>query len=247
LRYSSDIGGPEILSDSLQVRGTPGSGKTVLAQLLAQYVLRRDPDMNVIWVNGWSLEEVEESGGLFSYLEKKGWAPDRNTLLIFDDAEASYKDTYLWGHFFKSIHEWNNRRAITFSSYGTPSPRISVPGMLIQWNNSQKVTLHPIDHGYGLPTIGLLFSREEFDDLISRQYPNPDYHFDSSFFDSVFDLTEGHVGAVLAFMTVVISHDVGPFYLLGTSDDLIAHFSRIVSSSLVNCTRGTPFGTSCSI
>jgi len=58
------------------------------------------------------------------------------TLLIFDDAQASYKDMDLWGHFFKSIHEWNNRRAIAFSSYGTPSPRISVPGILIQWNKS---------------------------------------------------------------------------------------------------------------
>lgn len=113
----------------------------MLAQLLAQYALRRDPDMDVIWVNGWSLEEVEDSGGHFSYLEKKGWALDRNTLFIFDDAQASFKDTYLWGHFFKSVHQWNNLWATAFSSYGTPSPRISVPGMLIQWNNSQKVTL----------------------------------------------------------------------------------------------------------
>ena len=69
----------------------------MLAQLLAQYALRRDPDMDVIWVNGWSLEEVEDSGGHFSYLEKKGWALDRNTLFIFDDAQASFKDTYLCG------------------------------------------------------------------------------------------------------------------------------------------------------
>ena len=210
----------------------------MLAQLLAQYALRRDPDMDVIWVNGWSLEEVEDSGGHFSYLEKKGWALDRNTLFIFDDAQASFKDTYLWGHFFKSVHQWNNLWATAFSSYGTPSPRISVPGMLIQWNNSQKVTLHPIVHGYGLPTVGLLFSREEFDDLTSRQYPN---QFDSSFLDSAFDLTEGHVGAVLAFTTVIVAHDVGLYYLLSISDDLTLHFSRIVNSSLANCTLGIPF------
>ena len=75
--------------------------------------------------------------------------------------------------------------------------------MLIQWNNSQKVTLHPIVHGYGLPTVGLLFSREEFDDLTSRQYPN---QFDSSFFE--------HVGAALAFTTVIVAHDVGLYYFL---------------------------------
>ena len=210
----------------------------MLAQLLAQYALRRDPDMDVIWVNGWSLEEVEDSGGHLSYLEKKDWAPDRDTLFIFDDAQVSYKDMDLWGHFFKSIRERKNRRAIAFSSYGTSSPRISVPGMPIQWNKSQKVTLHPIDHGDGLPTVGILSSREEFDDLISRQYPN---HFDSSFSDSAFDLTEGHVGAVLAFMTVIVAHDVDPYYLLSISDDLTLHFSRIVNSSLANRTLRTPF------
>jgi len=188
----------------------------VLAQLLAQYVLRHNPDMNVIWVNGWPLKEVEESGGYFSYLQKKGWTPDRNTLFIFDDAQVSYKDMDLWGVFFKSMHEYSNRRAIAFTRYGTPRSWVHAPGIHINWNKLQKVTLHSdhhTDRDHFL-SVGLFLPRKEFNDLISRQYPNPEYHSHLSFFDSVFDLTEGHVGAVLAFMTVTTMHGVGLLYLV---------------------------------
>jgi len=181
----------------------------VLAQLLAQYVLRRDPDLNVIWVNGWPLEEVEDSGGHLGYLQKKGWVPGRNTLFIFDDAQMTYKDMDLWGIFFKSIHEYKKRRAIVFTGYGSPKSWIHNPGVRIKWNDSQKVNLHPVYHGDHIPPVGLFLSRKEFNNLISRHYPNPEYHFHLSFFDSVFDLTEGHVGAILALMMVITAHDVG--------------------------------------
>ena len=74
------------------------------------------------------------------------------------------------------------------------------------------VTLHPIDHRDSLPAVGLFFSREEFDDLIFRQYPILEYHFHSSFLDSVFHLMAGHVGAVLAFVMVIVSNDVSLLY-----------------------------------
>jgi len=53
--------------DNLKVRGTPGSGKTTLAQLLAQHILQ-ELNMNDIWVNEWLVNEVKESGGYCAYL-----------------------------------------------------------------------------------------------------------------------------------------------------------------------------------
>ena len=57
------------------------------------------------------------------------------------------------------------------------------------------------------------FSQEEFDDLIFRLYPNQQYYFALLFFGSVFSLTRGHLGAVLGFMTAIVSHDMGFLYL----------------------------------
>ena len=138
-------------------------------------------------------------------------------MFIFDDAQVSYKDMDLWEYFFKSIHLYSNRRAIVFTRYGTPRSWVHAPGVNIKWAELQKVTLHSDDHhidrdhidrDHILP-VGLFLPRKEFNGLISRQYPNPEYHFHLSFLDSVFDLTEGHVGAVLAFMMVITMHDVG--------------------------------------
>jgi Cdc6-like AAA superfamily ATPase len=55
----SDIAYSGSPSDTLQVRGTPAGGKTILAQLLAQYVSQQEPDVDVICVQAWPIEEVE--------------------------------------------------------------------------------------------------------------------------------------------------------------------------------------------
>jgi hypothetical protein len=182
----------------------------VLAELLAQYVLQHgNPDVDVIWVRGWPVEEVKNSGGAYSYLHKrKRWVPEKKTVFIFDDAQMSYRDRELWNDFFKTMHGYGNRRAIAFTSYGSPTSRVFEQGTPLEWAYGQTVILRPLHHSDRLPPVGLLFSREEFDDLISRHYPNLEFYFDSSFFDSVFSLTGGHVGAVLGFMTAIVSHEV---------------------------------------
>ena len=215
----------------------------MLAELLACYVLQHDPDVDVIWVSGWPVEEVKKFGGAYGYLSRrKRWASDKKTLFIFDDAQMSYKDIQLWNDFFKTMHGYDKRRAIAFTSYGSPTLRVYKQGTPLEWSDGQTVTLRPLHHGDGLPPVGLLFSREEFDDLISRHYPSQLYYFDSSFFDSVFSLTGGHVGAVLGFMTAIVFHDVCLLYLAEV-DDLILYFSRTVNSDTpqAQCIRGTCF------
>ena len=79
-------------------------------------------------------------------------------------------------------------------------------------DDSQRVTLRPIDSD-GLGAVGLLFSRKEFDDLVCKKFPSRDYHFHPSFFNAVFNLTDGHVGAIHDFVKIIAAHDVRFFMM----------------------------------
>jgi hypothetical protein len=199
-------------SDFLQVRGTPASGKTILAQLLAQYIKHQDPAVNVIWVNGWPVEEIGELGGWRHYLEKKGWIERERTVFIFDEAQLSYGDWDFWNGFLKSMNDFDDRRAIAFVSFGSPTSRINIKGTPITLVGPQRVTLRPISHDDGLPSVGLFFSRDEFDDLVSKHHLRQQHFFDSSFFHALLLVTGGHIGAIHDFMRIITAHDVGPLF-----------------------------------
>ncbi|KAM6497511.1 hypothetical protein JOM56_007984 [Amanita muscaria] len=68
-----------------------------------------------------------------------------------------------------------------------------------------QLTLRHVPHEDGLPSAGLLFTRSEFNDLVINHYPSSDFHFDSSFFDKLFDITNGHVGAIHDFTRMIIA------------------------------------------
>jgi hypothetical protein len=201
-----------MLANSLQVRGTPASGKSMLAELLAQHIRQKEPAVHVIMIDAWLPDMVMAIGGWEYFLETtKRWVKSEETVFIFDEAQLSYEDTGLWNSFFKSMHIYDNRYAIIFASYGSPTSRINIKGTPIIIPDPQRVTLRPVDHGDDLPAVGLFFNRREFDDLVSKQYPSSQYHFHSSFFNALFDITNGHVGAIHDFTMVVIAHDVGSF------------------------------------
>lgn len=198
----------------------------MLAKLFAQYIRQQEPASHVIWVGTWPLEEVKSLGGYHSYLRTmKGWEEGKVTVFIFDEAQLSYEDSDLWIHFFRPMRDYSDRRAIVFASYGSPGSRISMLGTPIQLDDSQRVTLRPIPHKDGLQPAGLFFTRKEFDDLISKRYPNTQYCFHSSFFDAVFDLTGGHVGAICDFVQIIAAHDVSPLYVDRSSD--LTHVSVV--------------------
>ena len=71
--------------------------------------------------------------------------------------------------------------------------------------DKQRVTLRAIDHFDGLPAVGLLLSQEEMAGLVSVRYSSHHY-FDPSFFDSVFQITGGHIGAICDFLEIVAAH-----------------------------------------
>jgi hypothetical protein len=167
-------------------------------------------------------------GGYRSYLERRmSWVQGAPTVFIFDDAQVSYVDTELWGDFFKSMSDYPERRAIAFTSYGSPTTRSGLPSTPVEFNDTQRVTLRAVDHNDGIQPVGLLFSRPEFDDLVSRFYPRPEFLFDDTFFQNVFAMTDGHVGAIRSFVDIVLAHEVGLFY--------IARDCYLTSLSVLSC------------
>ena len=154
------------------------------------------------------------SVGWYSLLKmRKGWIPGENMVFIFDGAQESYKDGELWNKLFKGIHDYPDRRAIAFASYGSPSSFINIEGTSILVLPTARISLLPTTHGDHLPAAGLLFTRAEFDKLVSRQYPYSECYFHPSFLNTVFGITEGHMGAMYSFLNIVLGSDVFTFLL----------------------------------
>jgi len=179
-----------------------------------QHIHQQEPAVHVILISGWPLEEVKAIGGWQAYLQYEfGWVQGQKTIFIFDEAQLSYEDFSLWNVFFKNIDLYANIFAIAFASYGSPTSRFSIKGLPFSVSDSQRITLRPIDHGDGFNAVGLLFSRMEFDVLVHKQFSSSGYYFHRSFFDAVFDLTGGHVGAIRGFVKITTGHDVRFFMM----------------------------------
>jgi len=197
-----------MFSEFLQVRGTPASGKSTLAKLLGRHICAQESGVHVIWISGWKHDDVKECGGWYYYLKQKGWIPGKDTVFIFDEAQVTYNDGGLWNDLFKGIQDYPDRRAIAFASYGSPSSSIVIEGTPIFIAPATRVSLLPTAHEDNLPAAGLLFTLAEFDELVSKQYPDREYHFDRFFLDMVFEITEGHVGAIHSFLSIILGSNV---------------------------------------
>jgi hypothetical protein len=130
-------------------------------------------------------------------------------VFIFDDAQLTYWDEQLWRDFFRMLRDYSDLRAIAFANYGSPACRIVLGGTRIDLITMQRVTLKSIPHKDYIPPVGLLLSAGEMADFASVLYPQPEFSFDSSFFNTLFALTGGHVGATRDFVSTIATHHVG--------------------------------------
>ena len=161
-------------------------------------------------ITTWSFDSSDIRGDRWqrSFQRQDQGLDYRNeTVFIFDEAQTTYNDTNLWNDFFKSINYYPQFRVILFSSYGSPTTRyVTAIGTPIIIPDRQRVSLRHIQHGDNLPAVGLFFTRTEFDKLVSMLYPESS--FDPSFFNTLFDITSGHVGAIIDFMKIILADDV---------------------------------------
>ena len=162
-------------------------------------------------ITTWSFDSSDIRGDRWqrSFQRQDHGLDYRNeTVFIFDEAQSTYTDTNLWNDLFKCINNYPQFRVILFSRYGSPTTRYDiVQGTPIIIPDQQRVSLRHIEHGDNLPAVGLFFTRTEFDKLISTLYI-PESSFDPSFLNTLFDITSGHVGAIIDFMRIVLADDV---------------------------------------
>ena len=164
----------------------------------------------MIWVQGWPCKPVDQGGIPWDkYLELLGWVKLEQTVFIFDEAQLSYRDGALWNNFFKSMTRFKQRRAIAFASYGSPTSHVTIDGTSISIEDAQRVTLRSIQHDDDIAPVGLFFTRTEFNDVVRDEYRMN--RLDSSFLNNVFDVTGGHVGALLDFIKIIVNHNVSTF------------------------------------
>jgi len=165
-----------------------------LAALLFHHIIRHEPETRIVTLTGWCTENEMTSS---EWLRNKGWEFLPDSILMVDEAQGSYWDADFW-NIIKSMNSRTLCRVITFASYGSglaafgPSPSISA---------ECTVSLRPVPGR----SVGLLLTRPEFDDLFVTFVG---HRFDLSLVDSVFDLTNGHVGACVDIVNLISNHEV---------------------------------------
>jgi hypothetical protein len=201
-----------IMSDSdvsfLQVRGTPGCGKSTLMSLLHSYILKINPNALVFTTISLPPPSHDSSNDLTLRLQAVDPSYPRRfglTFLLFDEAQDSYEDAHLWNNFLKAVSDGNepHYRVALFYSYGSPTERpvnhkIGVPLAL---NAAARVSLWPQP---GVQPIGLLLNRNEFNQVLSLADRRPT-HMDDTLSDFIFGSTKGHVGAVIQILNILSS------------------------------------------
>jgi hypothetical protein len=191
-------------SNIVQVRGTPASGKTALATLLIEHIQRLEPDTHIVLVVGWGTRHKPGAG--LSWLKKEhGWEPKAGSILVVDEAQASYDDNGFW-NMIKSIRPESRCRVITFACFGSAgqNPNALTPGL----PPVHTVSLRAIDYGDKI-IVGLLLNREELTEVIETLFPG--HHFHADLLDAIFELTDGHVGVCEDLLRGLSAHEVRVF------------------------------------
>lgn len=200
------------------MRGTPASGKTTLSLLLRDYYLENN--RNVFLVRYWeSLEHFSDNDpwNQFALLLHRRY-PEHGSadffapksVIIVDEAQASYSDIPFWNTIIKERRSGDGAdiRLCLFCSYGSPLTGVDVDRVLftpVTFGPPQRITLNS-QHEKSSPQIGLFFTKDEFDDVVSRlaifNYQE-NFTLDEEARSYLFALTHGHPGAVKSMVSFV--------------------------------------------
>ncbi|KAJ5719282.1 hypothetical protein N7493_007737 [Penicillium malachiteum] len=196
----------------VHVRGTPASGKTVLARLLKEHFERNN--VTVLYFENWKAPGRYEfkimSAGFKqdSRFGQPSYIQEGDYVIIMDDAETSFDDMEFWnGLVTKALKRESRVQICLFSRYGCPmlgTDRVPYtlhqPGRFLP---RHRVSILP-SRMNGAPPFGLYFTRQEFDDVVRRycaySYWNPRLRLEEPAKDKIFDITRGHPGAVASIL-----------------------------------------------
>ncbi|KAI9748925.1 MAG: hypothetical protein M4579_007071 [Chaenotheca gracillima] len=242
------------------VRGTPASGKSILSRLLEVYARTSDPDLvihRIVWSTPQSyyINHFRELNKLTGRAERDhdDWFHQNQRLLIIDEAQASYLFSDFWAELVKAVAQTQEGPMIAlFASYGSPTTGPSDGGMTpMSFSRDQQVSARADERNSA--GLKLYFSREEFDDVVSRysthtgQSGQP-FLPEPELITYLLEYTNGYPGAVDAVLEVLAnSKIIQPFRetsaqvslhtALEVMDDDNDSFSRLrqtgVSQSLI--------------
>jgi hypothetical protein len=209
----------------VHVRGTPASGKSTLARLLEQYVIKKRPDL-LVYRFSWPSTFPDGFWPGSQYhtllnsitkrpLDQNDWWR-MQVLLIIDEAQGSYEYISLWNDLIKGLSPTSGPLIALFSSYGSPSnlplgdARTPTP---IYFRPDQRISIRRSSQN---PNLALLFSQTELSDVVERVCKFHSRHgqaflLSPELIDYVWKITNGHPAGVravldeLAFSQVSIS------------------------------------------
>ena len=188
----------------VHVRGTPTSGKTILANLLFGYYKTRK--VPVVFITGW-YKVSNPQAHLISMCEAAGYCGlepanflRANIVFILDEAQQSYNNMALWLGIIKTQSgSSEGPKFCLFTSYGSPTtgstkyPPASTP---VYFGASQRVSITASPFAEN-EDVCLFYNTEEFEDVVSRlcSHPTRIFTLDPAAREYLYSITNGHPGA----------------------------------------------------
>ena len=200
------------------IRGTPASGKSIMAKLLCRcYASERK--QRIVFVADWA-DWFKSNKKTVDFLvdmchlqghrnvRKGNLLNEVNDDLIFilDEGQLTYDDPYFWYSFLKErLAMLGGPRFCIFSSYsssitGSPDYPISSPPTILR--SEQQVSLI-VPQSYVGHNVCLFFQRHEFDDAVKRHVDVMDYTINRDVQDYIFTQTNGHPGVAGAMLRYI--------------------------------------------
>jgi len=207
----------------IHIRGTPTTGKSVLANLFKAYIEEKRPDIR-IHLFDWPINTKEFEYDTYYHLLNRltkqpetrsdTWLRRQNTLIIINEVQRSYTFYSFWDQFIKSLaSDGGGPLVILFSSFSSAASRsIEIPVEMgsapVQFRPDQRISIQSLS--YTNPKVSLYFNREEFNDAVARLCKGDRNGFIPSkeLMQHIWELTNGHPGAVRAVMEVLIHSKV---------------------------------------